>query len=42
MDTDQILAISFASLFLLSLAGCIVYVTRTACNEKKQDVLLEV
>ena len=42
MEIDQILAISFASLFLVSLAGCIVYVTRAAFTEKKQDVLLEV
>jgi hypothetical protein len=42
MEIDQILAITFALLFLVSLIGCIIYAITSTFKEKKQDRLLEV
>jgi len=42
MDTDQILAITFASVFFSFGVCCLGYIVFGTCRyEKKQDVLLE-
>lgn len=42
MDTDEILAITFVSIFFSFGVCCLVYVIFGTYKEKKQDVLLEV